>query len=1005
MVLVLLCQVNVVMAQGILVQGNVRDAFGGMGIEQAKVQVLDSDSVIVAEAITKVPYTEVQSNGTAMSYKDPQGAALFSCEVPSAGSYTAVVRKDGYGTERMAFHVPEGQRRTLDIGDVYLFPLQNELGEAQVIATKMKMYHNGDTLVYNADAFMLDKHNVLEDLVKMLPGVELRDGKVFANGRFVESIIISGKDVMPGNPAQLMKMLPAYIVDKLKFYDQQGEKSKTMGKDMLDDRYVMDVCLKRDYHAAWLGNVEAGGGTRKRWEGLGFIMRFDDRQYFSASADANNLGREREANELCTVENTYDDQELTNRQLNLNYAYYPTEKLRFEVSGAARRQDADADVEETQKLLLSNGEDLYKMQSRVNRRTSDFYQAGMSFALRPRKGVYGQLKYCLSYGKDTEDSDTKALTSKDCVDIDEFFGWQYRPGLYQEGVTDAYTDSVHSSHRVWNHKAQAEWHWALGNHLLKLKGGFEQQMDNGDFNQRYTDCVYADGISESMNRNTQCTKVEKNKAKAQVEYNINYVELSGKRGILTPFYSYSYQNDDDRRERTIYDVLADGMDAGHEDSDNSRQIRNKMNMHTLGLVWNHEMQLSRRGWLIFNGQLPLQMREVNARISHTYSSDRQRKQYYLFSPSLEMKWYPKAGDRNGMLSSLSVKGWCAQDAPDGVNLLNQTDTSDRLNTFWGNPSLRKQTDIGLSVVVRHTFGNKQSSVYAQMVGTKTFDAWAIQSIYDSQSGKRTYQPVNTYGKHALSAECGYSIPLNSRQTFWVSLSARTGYTYSANMMLDNGDKRATDHMKVCTYRTQANVRWNTDDRNVEVAYTIAYAGNRMVSGWNTASRLQDLSNEVSVMARLPAGIKAGPLHVLVAHRIRHAVSESYHRTGRCETHQVLPQGEAGVRLERGGPLPSAQAHQFPHEWGGTYGNCGEKVCPSLCVGQPSLQLVPFPEKEMSKALDLVTNPWPKHYAMGQYGLLRCCQCESFTFKSDEYEKVETFRFGSVLPDTEWRGND
>lgn len=95
-----------------------------------------------------------------------------------------------------------------------------------VAATKLKIYHSGDTLVYNADAFVLDKQNVLEDLVKMLPGVELRDGRVFANGRFVESIIISGKDVMPSDPMQLMKMLPAYIVDKLKFYDQQGEKAK-----------------------------------------------------------------------------------------------------------------------------------------------------------------------------------------------------------------------------------------------------------------------------------------------------------------------------------------------------------------------------------------------------------------------------------------------------------------------------------------------------------------------------------------------------------------------------------------------------------------------------------------------------------------------------------------------------------------------------------------------------------------------------------------------------------
>lgn len=61
---------------------------------------------------------------------------------------------------------------------------------------------------------------------------------------------------------------------------------------------------------------------------------------------------------------------------------------------------------------------------------------------------------------------------------------------------------------------------------------------------------------------------------------------------------------------------------------------------------------------------------------------------------------------------------------------------------------------------------------------------------------------------------------------------------------------------------------------------------------------------------------------------------------------------------------------------------------------------------MSKALELCYKSMTEALRYGeQYGLLRCSQCESFTFKSDEYEKVETFRFGSVLPDSEWRGYD
>ncbi len=52
----------------------------------------------------------------------------------------------------------------------------------------------------------------------MLPGVELRDGRVRSP---------TAGSSHAGQPCGTMKMLPAYIVDKLKFYDRQGEESKT----------------------------------------------------------------------------------------------------------------------------------------------------------------------------------------------------------------------------------------------------------------------------------------------------------------------------------------------------------------------------------------------------------------------------------------------------------------------------------------------------------------------------------------------------------------------------------------------------------------------------------------------------------------------------------------------------------------------------------------------------------------------------------------------------------
>lgn len=85
-----------------------------------------------------------------------------------------------------------------------------------------------------------------------------------------------------------MQNLPAYVVSKLKFYDKSGEMSETMGRDMHDKSYVMDVHLKRDYQSVWLLNPSIGYGTHDRYEGMLFLMCFDERQNFTISADLNN---------------------------------------------------------------------------------------------------------------------------------------------------------------------------------------------------------------------------------------------------------------------------------------------------------------------------------------------------------------------------------------------------------------------------------------------------------------------------------------------------------------------------------------------------------------------------------------------------------------------------------------------------------------------------------------------------------------------------------------------
>ncbi|MFZ1237193.1 MAG: hypothetical protein WAR39_09400 [Prevotella sp.] len=166
----------------------------------------------------------------------------------------------------------------------------HDLPEVTVKATKLKMVMQGDTIVYNADALNLADGSMLEALISKLPGAKLnKNGQIFVNGKYIQSLLVNGKDFFKGNPKLALENLPAYTVNKIKVYNKAGAASRIMDRDMGDKSYVMDVRLKKEYSTGYMGNVEAGIGTKDRYEGKYFGMKFTDMERVMLFGNSNNL--------------------------------------------------------------------------------------------------------------------------------------------------------------------------------------------------------------------------------------------------------------------------------------------------------------------------------------------------------------------------------------------------------------------------------------------------------------------------------------------------------------------------------------------------------------------------------------------------------------------------------------------------------------------------------------------------------------------------------------------
>lgn len=172
------------------------------------------------------------------------------------------------------------------------------LKEVTVTASKVKFYNRGDTIVYNADAFITAEGSMLDALIKQLPGVELKEnGEIYVNGRYVESLMLNGKDFFKGNNKLMLENLAAYTVKNIEVYERQQEIDQIVGADFGKKLLTMDVKLKKEYNQGFMLNADAGYGTSDRYLGKLFAMWFADHARVSLVGNANNLNDVRKPGE------------------------------------------------------------------------------------------------------------------------------------------------------------------------------------------------------------------------------------------------------------------------------------------------------------------------------------------------------------------------------------------------------------------------------------------------------------------------------------------------------------------------------------------------------------------------------------------------------------------------------------------------------------------------------------------------------------------------------------
>jgi hypothetical protein len=232
-----------------------------------------------------------QTDSTLVSFILTDGSGVFKLSDLEYGDYILQVTYLGYNQYAEPISVNKNSPSILP--DIQLQVAQNSIEQIEIQGEHVPMVVKKDTLEYNAAAFQTQPNEVVEDLLKKLPGVEVDDdGTITAQGEEVQKVTVDGKDFFGDDPTIATRNLPADAINKVQIFDEKSDMAQFSGVDDGEREKTINLELKEDRRQGQFGTLEAGYGTDSRYKGRLSLNRFSTKTQISAIGNFNNINEQ-----------------------------------------------------------------------------------------------------------------------------------------------------------------------------------------------------------------------------------------------------------------------------------------------------------------------------------------------------------------------------------------------------------------------------------------------------------------------------------------------------------------------------------------------------------------------------------------------------------------------------------------------------------------------------------------------------------------------------------------
>lgn len=691
---------------------------------------------------------------------------VFTAKGLAFGQYKFYVAFIGYKPIIRAFELTK-EKPTVDFGKIEMEESAITLNDVMIKGELLPMIIKKDTIEFAADAFKTQADANVEDVLKVMPGMEVdKDGNITFNGKKIDRVLVGGKDFFGNDPKTATQNLPKEIVSKIQVIEKKTDDALFKGIDDGKRENVLNIVLKDDKKRGYFGNIAAGKANGSLYDASININRFNDKRQLSIISLANNINK---------TSFSYND--LTDFLGGDVFGSGMVSSVMVDGNGNVSvgmggddmfGGGAGGGINDNKGIGLNFNDEWGKNKKLPNKISLNYMfnrNYGIRESLTSRLNLLGDDSYFNDRNTDaTTTSNRHRFTMRLDIPLDSTAKLQISPNFGFSG-SDSENAALFNS---YNQATQANINKGnslntnnsttpgyggriLFNKKLKKKGRSYSLSANGNFSNSALDGLNFSNITINNNGIPATTILNQliDQAGNVNNYSVNadYAEPITKKITLSANYNYSKR--EDVIDRIVYDFNTGNTRYDLINTDLSRNLQNFNETHAIGLRFNYvptdkfslNFNTTQR-YVALTGNNLMNNRNVNT-------------DYVLLQPNFFISY------KMTKTSNLSINGSRYLNTPNVSQLQPLTDNSNPLQITTGNPLLKPSADNYFSLNYNRFNPTSGSSINFSLSYNNNEDRIINNSMLDPKTGIQTTFYDNINGNNNFSARLSGGLRIKS----------------------------------------------------------------------------------------------------------------------------------------------------------------------------------------------------------------------------------------------------